>query len=75
MPQKASSSNKFDTRVTATLSPLAHQRLMRLVQLLGSVPGTEVRQPLEDWIFSDDFDEKLAQAEKEHARQNGGVDD
>ena len=75
MTSKNSSNTKPDTRVTATLSVLAYQRFMRLVELLGSVPGTEARPGLENWIFSDEFEEKLSQAEKEHARQHRGETD
>jgi len=71
MPKKPNSREKLDTRVIATLTPLAFKRLKRLVVLLESTPGTEAGRGLEEWIFSESFAQKLANAEDENRRQGG----
>lgn len=73
MPKKPNSRDKLDTRVTVSLTPLAFKRLKRLVDLLESVPGTEAGRGLEEWIFSESFARKLANAEEERSKQQSDM--
>lgn len=59
---------KIDTRITATLSVAGHRRLMYISKLLGVKPGTEAGKGLEDWLFSEEFEKRLKQAEDDAKR-------
>lgn len=67
-PKKTDRTESRVNRVTSSLSPAAFRRLAYLSELLGVQPGTEAGRAIEEWIFSDDYDNRLKKAEMDAQR-------